>query len=208
MFISLSAFAQTTPQFVEYAAKFLCGRVTPGTPETAAVRPGVYATKINIHNPQLPLGGISESVAFLKKAVLSLPEGTPQQPPSPFRQDVLKADFAEEVDCNIIREMLGLKPNPTGPFIEGWAVLIVPPSPVGGSGELDVTGVYTVQPEPGTPAQPISLEIVPIQARFIPAQPGATLGGTTAEKPKIEGQLSPDPAKQKLVPETVTRNEK
>src|ERR1700730_5105445 len=56
-------------------------------------------------------------------------------------------DFAEEVDCKIIRAMLGSIAPPPPAFIEGYAVIIVPPtsSPTGTTftNELDVTGIYT-----------------------------------------------------------------
>ena len=51
---SASAFAQVAApvRFVEYSAKFLCGDAKDQS--AAAVRPGVYETSINIHNPELP----------------------------------------------------------------------------------------------------------------------------------------------------------
>ncbi|HMC31052.1 MAG TPA: hypothetical protein VKL99_09470 [Candidatus Angelobacter sp.] len=162
---SMTAGAQV-PQnrFVEYSAKFLCGVVQIGPAGTSSsdprVRPGVYATSINIHNPQLPN---FPGVSFVKKVVLSSPEGKDLIPPSPFHKDVLKPDFAEEVDCTIIRAMSGS----TAPFIEGFVVLISHPlnflPPLN---ELDVVGVYTVTAPPG-PEQSISLEIVPVTPRFI-----------------------------------------
>ena len=103
---SVSAFAQTQIRFVEYSAKFLCGVVDVQSPAAAAVRPGIYETSINIHNPQLPVTPLP-SVTFVKKVVVALPEGEKPIPPSQFRRDVLQADFAEQVDCKIIRGMLG-----------------------------------------------------------------------------------------------------
>src|SRR5947209_16422564 len=100
---SMTAGAQV-PQnrFVEYSAKFLCGVVQSGPGATSSsdprVRPGVYATSINIHNPQF--SGFP-GVNFVKKVVLSSPEGKELIPPSDFHKDMLRPDFAEEVDCNI-----------------------------------------------------------------------------------------------------------
>ncbi|HLJ88531.1 MAG TPA: hypothetical protein VKZ53_17050 [Candidatus Angelobacter sp.] len=164
--------AQTQPQFVEYSAKFVCGVAEGNQP---GIRPGTYATSINIHNPQLPLAGTVESIIFLKKAVVSLPEGSKPIPPSRFRRDVLAADFAEEVDCKTIRSLFGIS---LPPFIEGYVVIIVPPSANASSQELDVQGIYTATPLNGPG---IALEIVPITPRFIPAQPGASIDGKLLE---------------------------
>jgi hypothetical protein len=157
---SAAAVAQNQIRFIEYSAKFLCGASEAKQAGSAAVRPGVYETSINIHNPQLPTNPLP-SVLFVKKVVLALPEGEKPVPPSTFRRDVLQADFAEQVDCKIIREMLG--PAGVAPFIEGFVVLIVFPAPLTTPHELDVVGVYTVD----TPAQSISLEMVPITPRVV-----------------------------------------
>jgi hypothetical protein len=179
---SASAFAQTQIRFVEYSAKFLCGVVDAKAPGAAAVRPGIYETSINIHNPQLPLNPLP-SVLFVKKVVLALPEGENQVPPSSFRRDVLQADFAEHVNCKVIRDMLG--PAGAAPFIEGFVVLIVFPSPITTPHELDVVGVYTVD----TPQQQsIALEMVPIAPRVLifPTATGTKLRDQMLEKAKPE----------------------
>ncbi len=166
----VSAFAQTQIRFVEYSAKFLCGVVDVQSPAAAAVRPGIYETSINIHNPQLPVTPLP-SVTFVKKVVLALPEGERPIPPSQFRRDVLQADFAEQVNCKIIRDMLG--PTGAAPFVEGFVVLIVFPAPPATPHELDVVGVYTVN----TSQQSISLEMVPVAPRLLtlPTAAGAKL---------------------------------
>jgi hypothetical protein len=175
-----SAFAQAAQiRFVEYSAKFLCGVVEAKGPASAAVRPGTYETSINIHNPQLPITPLP-SVTFVKKAVLALPEGEKPIPPSGFRRDVLQADFAEQVDCKVIRSILG--PAGTPPFIEGFVVLIVFPSPLTTPHELDVVGVYTVD----TPQQSISLEMVTIAPRVLtfPVAVGTRLRDQMLEQSK------------------------
>ena len=91
---SMTAWAQV-PQyrFVEYAAKFLCGTVgpDPSAPPDVRVRPGTYATTINIHNPQLP---DFPGVTFLKKVVISVPEGSDQV-------TKLAQDRGDRQRCNI-----------------------------------------------------------------------------------------------------------
>ena len=133
-----SASAQT---YVEYTAKFACGVATTTTP---MVQPGTYSTTINIHNPHDDIFSSQKFTSFMKKAVQSLPEGTTPPPPSVFETDSLTNDFGEEVDCTIIKHLLGI--TSTG-FIEGHVVIIVPPTtnPAGGffTNELDVTGIYT-----------------------------------------------------------------
>jgi len=135
---SASAFAQT---FVEYTAKFTCGVASASTP---MVQPGSYSTTINIHNPHDDMFSTQKSTTFLKKAVQALPEGVPPLPPSGFVTDTLVNDFAEEVDCPIIKKLLGITSTA---FIEGYVVIIVPPTtdPAGGffTNELDVNGIYT-----------------------------------------------------------------
>ena len=172
-----SAFAQTQVRFVEYSAKFLCGVVDEESP----VRPGIYETSINIHNPQLPLKPLPR-VTFVKKVVLALPEGERPEPPSQFRRDVLQPDFAEEVDCKIIRGMLG--PAGAAPFVEGFVVLIVLPAPLATPHELDVVGVYTVSTRQ---QQSVSLEMVPVAPRFLtfPTAAGAMLHDQLMKESKM-----------------------
>jgi len=155
---SASAWGQTQVRFVEYSAKFLCGLVEEQAPLSGApVRPGIYDTSINIHNPQI--ARTVPSAIFLKKAVLAMPEGEKPIPPSKFRRDVLEPDFAERVDCRTIREILG--PAGSGQFIEGYVVLILL-----APNQLDVTGVYTVTASPKE-QQSIALEMMSITPRIM-----------------------------------------
>ena len=141
-------------QFTEYSAKFLCGVVKEESPATP-VQPGTYSTSINIHNAE-----IVAPVIFLKKAVASPIEPLAQKEPgrpSPFRRDELKADFAEYVDCRVIRDMLG--PAGAAAFVEGFVVVIaVPPARELTPSQLDVVGVYTVSNREG---QDTDLEMLP-----------------------------------------------
>jgi hypothetical protein len=177
---SASAFAQVSVpvRFVEYSAKFLCGDAKD--PGAAAVRPGIFETSINIHNPELP--GTQQPVTFVKKAVRAPREGEEPFKFGRFRLDKLPADFAEQVDCKIIRSLLD--PSALAPFIEGFVVLIVFPSPLTTPHELDVVGVYTVD----TPQGGISLEMVPIAPRVLPlpAAAGRKLSDQLREQSKPE----------------------
>jgi hypothetical protein len=147
-----SASAQAQIRFTEYSAKFLCGEAKEGV----SVRPGNYETSINIHNPQF------QPVSFAKKAVRSLREGETPIAPSDWKTGLsLAPNFAEQVDCKVVRGLLG--PVGNDPFIEGFVVLFLLPFQWRTTNEFDVVGVYTVD----TPPQSISLEIVPVAYRFI-----------------------------------------
>jgi hypothetical protein len=113
------------------------------------VQPAAYSTSINIHNPALPPvpGTTGQPVIFSKKAVLSVPEGAALIPPSSLVQDELLPDYSEEVDCTVIRSLLGKTTLAATAFIEGW-VVIYSEATVGPNGTvtrnpLDVTAVRT-----------------------------------------------------------------
>jgi hypothetical protein len=182
---SMSAWGQTQLRFVEYSAKFLCGLVEGPAPlSSAPVRPGIYDTSINIHNPQFFPRSELANVTFVKKVVLSLPEGEKMIPPTAFRHDTLPPDFAERVDCRIIREMLG--PAGAAQFVEGYVVIIALPPRAGGPNELDVTGVYTVSASPKD-QQSIALEMMTIAPRVVTF-------ANTAEIRKMVDELLQPPA--------------
>jgi hypothetical protein len=142
----------------EYAAKFVCG-VPKVEAQREAVKPGNYATAINIHNPnQLRT---TAPIQFTKHAVLALQEDLTPVPPSAAVGEVLPSDFAMEVDCTNIFKLLG---SPTGlTFWKGWLVILTT-SP----NQLDVVGVYSSEPPPsaaGGPPAGMGLEILPIAPR-------------------------------------------
>jgi len=134
-----------------YSAKFLCGfqadgsvPVDPSKPVSALpleppVKPGNYATEINVHNPQ------ETPAAFVKKAVLSGFTGPgvvspPEQPfpPGALHTPVLEPDFALEIDCPDIATLLGPTLPPEATFIKGFVVIT-------SQRELDVVAVYTAE---------------------------------------------------------------
>jgi hypothetical protein len=131
----------TTGQYAwSYAAKFVCGFqgiATAAQPGEPVVKPGNYASEINIHNPaykQVPL----------RKKFLVLVNGQqvirePQQiEPMKVITMTLGPDFATMDDCNNLWRLTypGLPvPSPMPVFI-GYLVIL---SPL----ELDVDVVYT-----------------------------------------------------------------
>jgi hypothetical protein len=139
---ALPIFAQSsTPEFVEYSAKFVCGTPTSTQVSNEQIAAGTYDTTINIHNPDSSLFSSQTSLSFFKKAVLSLPEGTSKVAPSSMVQDNLEDDYAEEVDCKIIRSLLGTAAPAAPAYIEGYVVVIVPPTSF--TNQLDVIGIYS-----------------------------------------------------------------
>ena len=159
------------PTFV-YSVKFLCGlQTTPSSsqlfppPTEPAVKPGNYATAVNVHNFH------RRDVVFVKKAVLALPElqGPPNQP-GPFVKGILGPDQALEVDCtDIVKELTppGIISGTT--FIKGFVEIVSP-------AELSVVGVYTSQTchnptpigvAPCSDLGELELEVVP-QRSFAP----------------------------------------
>jgi len=163
------AAAQSTSTYTEYAAKFLCGVPTAKNLANGGIENAEYSTSINIHNPNLFT--TDNAISFIKKAVLAKTEGDTLVPPSAFRQDSLPNDYAETVNCAVIRGLLGKAAAAAPAFIEGFVVVIVPPA--SSPNQLDVVGVYTSSNNP-----PTSLQVVPIAPRVIAPPPsGAVLEG-------------------------------
>ena len=166
--------AQSTSTYTEYSAKFLCGVPTGFFLTDDVVGNAEYTTSINIHNPNLFT--TDAPLSFLKKAVRIRTEGDTAVPPSAFRQDSLANDYGEDVDCRVIRELLGSAGYPAPAFIEGFLVIVVPPA--SSPNQLDVIGVYTTSNNKATSLQPTSLQIVPIAPRIIAPPPaGAAVEG-------------------------------
>jgi hypothetical protein len=134
------------PPFLQYTAKFACGQVPPPGPAgggDADAVIGVYATSINIHNPQATV-----PVQLIKKIVVANQEGAnrgrivalpPTDPP-------LKPDEAERVDCPLIFRSLDMSAKT---HIEGFVVIEIkldgnqPPL------SLDVVGKYSARASTG-----------------------------------------------------------
>jgi hypothetical protein len=174
MLAAITAPAQSTSTYTEYAAKFLCG-IPTGTPLTNdLVGNAEYTTSINIHNPNLFTS--DAPISFLKKAVLTKTEGSTLVPPSAFKQDSLPNDYAEYVGCIVIRGLLGSAAPAAPAFIEGFLVIVVPPA--SSPNQLDVVGVYTTSDNKATSLQPTGLQIIPIAPRIISPPPaGAAVDG-------------------------------
>ena len=126
------------------SAKFNCGTASVD----GDVVQGVYATSINIHNPQQ-----QSTVQFTKTFVEAFEEGSGQSSKSSTTNDSLGPNQAEFVDCPVIYAALKVAP---GTPIEGFVVIDITNFSYG-SVSLDVVGQYTARPSGG---QVSALDIV------------------------------------------------
>jgi hypothetical protein len=117
-----------TEAFYRYAAKVVCGtQVRPGD---LRLRPGVYATTVNVFNPD------AQRVRFDKRLAVSYPPDPQIQGETyEFGFDSLDSLHALKTDCDelIDKAFNGVPPQP---YFEGFVVITSPVS-------LDVTVVYS-----------------------------------------------------------------
>jgi hypothetical protein len=166
-----------------YSVKFVCGFQPPTvpvlgqTPYEPAVKPGNYATEINIHNYTY------RDVKVGKKLLILVKDGSPegamnarepgQVEPVVYDKITLKPDGATLDDCYRIWQLAKTPatPNMTAPPLTiGYLVIL---SPV----DLDIDAVYTAQTNvvliSGVPAQPVgaAIDVERIQGKrvFVPA---------------------------------------
>ena len=113
-----------------YAAKIVCG--VQHDPENLRLARGLYATAINILNPN------NKTVKFTKKLSLTYPPDA-QEPGAVHNisTDKLGPDEALEVDCEDLKRALFRSGLPA-PYIKGFVVIRSDES-------IDVTGVYTTR---------------------------------------------------------------
>jgi hypothetical protein len=120
-----------------YSVKFLCGLQSIQStqfkpPAEPAVKPGNYATSINVHNYH------ATNACLAKKAAIAGPESVDVRGQvSPFRGFTLGPDDAFEIDC---ADIVSLFPVGTAlpSFIEGFVE-------IQSRTQLSVTGVYSTQ---------------------------------------------------------------
>ncbi|HSD85577.1 MAG TPA: hypothetical protein VLG46_17075 [Anaerolineae bacterium] len=160
-----------------YAAKFVCGfqrtaepgQVPPGEP---ILKPGNYATEINIHNPAYKQTPLRKKFLVLVNNQEAIREPS-QIAPTKIMTMTLGADYATMDDCNNLWRLTyptAPLPSPMPVFI-GYLVIL---SPL----ELDVDVVYTAN-APGdlaTPPTGISIDVERVTGKrvFLPtgaAQP-------------------------------------
>lgn len=119
-----------------YSAKFSCGPSTESDTTMDVVK-GMYATAINIHNPNVA------TVAFKKMAVIALAERKGVGSISTIVNEDLMGDRAMYVDCKDIRSLFPVTVTLPA-HIEGFLVISVPYSGTTAV-ELDVWAKYTAR---------------------------------------------------------------
>jgi hypothetical protein len=165
--------AAVNGQYVwSYAAKFVCGyqrTATPGQPAPGEpiVKPGNYATEINIHNPAYREVPLRKKFLWLVRGQEAIRE--PQQTgPMTVTKMTLRPDAATMDDCNNLWTITfpGVTlPSPMPVFV-GYLVIL---SPL----ELDVDAVYTAN-APGdlaTAPTGVSIDVERVTGKrvFVPA---------------------------------------
>ncbi len=128
--LSVIALANPKTRPVQYSAPFVCGWLPPVPPDLDQhLKPGDYATAINIHNH------LDNNVGVSKRVALHYRMGTPAPPVVSFSNTVIRTRAVLEIDCVDIWAMAGLPP---GSFVKG-AVHI------GLDTRLPVAAIYTSQ---------------------------------------------------------------
>jgi|SwirhirootsSR2_FD_contig_31_7421231_length_835_multi_3_in_0_out_0_1 hypothetical protein len=128
-----------------YAAKFVCGYQPPvtaaGQVGEPVVKPGNYATDINIHNPNYRNIRLDKKLIVLVQAGQAIANEPQSVEPRKIFSMTLNADFATMDDCNNLWKLLGVTALPAAPaptLTIGYLVIL---SPL----ELDVDVVYTAE---------------------------------------------------------------
>lgn len=116
-----------------YSVKFVCGKNSPDGEEPGIVRPGMYATEINIHNPQSETADIRKHFIILVEDGRAIGREPEQQKLRGSDWIALRPGNATMDDCRRIREIAGVD---TSSLTIGFVELV---SPI----ELSVDAVYT-----------------------------------------------------------------
>jgi hypothetical protein len=131
-----------------YSVKFVCGVQPPLQTAAGAqglgepvVKPGNYATEINIHNYNYREVPLRKKVILLVKDTQPIGREPESQGPIAFDKITLKPDWATMDDCNRLWQLLN--PNAPAlpaimPLMVGYLVII---SPI----DLDIDAVYTAE---------------------------------------------------------------
>ncbi len=143
--------------YYSYAVKFICGYYDPAVYSgeygyEGPVKPGNYATEVNIHNPNYYYGtGSYQRLPIYKKLVYLWGENSQgyfdyREPksagPTKIYRMYLRPDYATMDDCSSIYDFAKARSYDIMPsaFTIGFLVILSPQP-------LDVTAVYTAQSE-------------------------------------------------------------
>lgn len=156
--VAAGASPAAAPQsYYSYSAKFVCGTFESSDPEQAVVRPGFYATEINIHNYQpeeLKLEKRVIPLVIQGRAIGREPEFSKVQGEDGI---VLPPDTATMDDCARITRILGLAPDEQViGFLEIRSRL-----------DLSVDAVYTVE---GRSQANTDIDVERVEGKLVGAQ--------------------------------------
>jgi hypothetical protein len=168
LFLSaVDASAQVAPlQRFSYSVKFVCGLQRPvQQPGETIVKPGNYATEINIFNPFQERSPVRKRVILLVDEGRAIGREPEQQGPRGFDSIILNPLFATMDDCDRLWMLThpGLALPFPMPLTIGFLVLE-------STRELDVDAVYTAA-TPGFPGQlnqGISIDVERVAGRRLP----------------------------------------
>jgi hypothetical protein len=149
---------QVACKFFSYAVKFVCGTQSDCDCDCAPVRPGSYATEINIYNH-------NEKETTIRKRVVPVvlagaPAGREPHVVSSRAEDkiILPPHSATMDDCCRIAELLlGAAAQGPAPLTIGFLEIV---SPV----ELSITAVYTAT---GSNGKNVSIDVEQIEAKIV-----------------------------------------
>ncbi len=162
------------PEFV-YAVKYVCGTAPDCGCAEAAVRPGRYATDINLHNPGRDTAAVSKLAIPLVSAGIGVGREPRSQNPVGADRIKLPAHAATMDDCRRLAELhYGAPPEGSLPLTIGFLEIV-------STQQLVVTAVYTATGPDGhltmdvETLQPITRPQRP-RGSFVPVPPVITGG--------------------------------
>ena len=163
------------PEFV-YAVKYVCGTAPDCGCDEATVRPGRYATDINIHNPSRNTAAVSKRVTPTVTAGIGVGREPRLQKPVGTDRIKLPSHAATMDDCKRLAELhYGAPAEGNLPLTIGFLEIV-------STQELVVTAVYTATGADGhltmdvETVQPIVRPQLPPRGPFVPIPPTFTAG--------------------------------
>ena len=124
------------PEFV-YAVKYICGTAPDCGCGEAVVRPGRYATEINLHNPSRNTAAVTKRVTPLVSAGIGIGREPRMQSPTGSDRIKLPSHAATMDDCRRLAELhYGAPPEGSLPLTVGFLEIV-------STQQLVVTAVYT-----------------------------------------------------------------
>lgn len=149
---------QVACKFFSYAVKFVCGVEPECGCECAPVRPGIYATEINIYNQN------NKEASIRKRIVPVVLAGAPagREPgvvPTRVEDKIVLPPYSATMDdcCRIAELLLGAPTQGPMPLTVGFLEIV-------SSVELSVTAVYTAT---GPSGKNVSIDVEQIEPKIV-----------------------------------------